>query len=102
MKVAICSGHKFTRIKLKLQIVGMFELPRKRKVPKKMQIGGGEPRNPNSAKQFYKYIYLEVIDFTMSSIQSRFEHRGYKVIQILEALINPNIIEMQVQDMLQV
>lgn len=79
---------------LKLKIVRMSELPRNREDSKKIQIGTDETSYPNLAKEFDKYVYFEVDNFTVSRIQLKFEQKGYIIIQKLWSLVTPNITEM--------
>ena len=61
-------------------------LPRRRKLPKKLEEGseGILFQNP---KDYYQKSYFEAIDFIISSIQERFNQPGYRMYNNIESLI---------------
>ena len=63
------------------------KLPRKRKVPKKIEVRNGEGDMVNNVKTHYCRIYYEGIDLLTSGIRSRFDQPGYRIYSKLEAVL---------------
>lgn len=63
------------------------QLPRKRKVPKRYELGVGEAEFHATPKDMYRQVYFEAIDLAVSSIKDRFEQPGYKVYSNVEQLL---------------
>ena len=62
-------------------------LPRRRKVPRRPEVGSSEPEHPSSPKEYYKQIYYEALDLVINYIQSRFDQPGYAMYKNLETLL---------------
>ena len=58
-------------------------LPRRRKAPKRFQIGSGEPSFPESIADMFRQHYYEALDLLINSIKDRFEQPGYRTYQHL-------------------
>jgi hypothetical protein len=67
--------------------VQQASLPRKRKVPRHIEIGTGEGYYPATPKEYYSQQYFECLDFIVSAIKDRFDQPGYKALQQLENLL---------------
>ncbi len=53
------------------------QLPRRRKVPRRYD--SAEPEYSATLFDYYKRIYFEALDLTVSCIKDRFEQPGYRV-----------------------
>ena len=62
-------------------------LPRRRKVPRRYELGQGEPEYPPTAKDHYRQLYFEVLDLAVTSIASRFDQPGFKIYSNVEQLL---------------
>ena len=62
-------------------------LPRKRKRPKRYEVGDADPHFPDSVKSFYKSVYFNSLDVIVACIQNRFDQPGYAILCQLEALL---------------
>ena len=62
-------------------------LPRKRKLPSHYEPGISSPTFPETPKDYYRQIYFNSLDYTMSCIESRFNQPGYKVYSQIESLL---------------
>ena len=49
--------------------------------------GEAEPEYSDTAQDYYRRIYFEVIDVLVASIQERFNQRGYQMLQKLETIL---------------
>ena len=67
--------------------IGEPVLPRKRKAPKRFEVGSSEGVTPSSAEYHYKVIYLEAIDTIIACIRSRFHQEGFQMYFKLEQLL---------------
>ena len=69
--------------------IGISEpvLPRKRKAPKRFEVGSGEGVTPSSAENHYKVIYFEAIDTVIACIRGRFHQKGFQMYFKLEQLL---------------
>lgn len=75
-------------LKLKEEVdVGEPQLPRKRKLPCRFEQGIAENEYPLSPKDEYRRIYFKAIDLAVSSIQSRFDQKGFKIFSNVEQLL---------------
>jgi len=63
------------------------ELPRRRKTPRRYEVGEGESHFPASVEEHYRRFYFEVLDLAINSIKQRFDQPGYRMYQHLESLI---------------
>jgi hypothetical protein len=62
-------------------------LPRKRKVPKDLEVGSGDNYFSSTIKQHYRQQYFEVSDLAYNGIQDRFDQPGYAIYCTLEAVL---------------
>ena len=62
-------------------------LPRKRRVPQRLEIGTSEGYHPSSLKDHYRTIYYEALDLVVEGIKDRFDPPGYQIYQNLEDLL---------------
>ena len=63
------------------------QFPRKRKRPQRYE-GGDEPAyHPSSPEGHYRQLYYEVLDSAKSSIQTRFNQKGYAIYTQMENLL---------------
>ncbi len=62
-------------------------LPRKRKAPKRLEVGSGDHYHSPTIQEHYRQQHFEAIDLAVSSIQDRFDQPGYAVYRNLEALL---------------
>ena len=54
-------------------------LPRRRKIPRRYEIGTGEGSHPEGVDEYYRSIFFEALDLTVNGIQNRFNQPGYQV-----------------------
>ena len=54
-------------------------LPRRRKVPRRREVGSGEPHFPCTVEEHYRVQYFEALDLLVLCIKERFDQPGYKV-----------------------
>ena len=62
-------------------------LPRRRKAPKRLEVGCGEPYYPQSPKDMYRRFYFEALDLVISAINNRFDQPGYQTYKNLQELL---------------
>ena len=62
-------------------------LPRKRKAPRRYEVGDGESHHSNTVEDHYRQNYFEAIDLAVTSIEDRFNQPGYLLYQNLEELL---------------
>ena len=62
-------------------------LPRRRKAPKRYEIGSSEGDFPLEVEAYYRQIYFEALDLIICGIQDRFDQPGYRVYCKLEDLL---------------
>ena len=53
-------------------------LPRRTRVPRRIEIGTGEPTYPLTAQDYYRRIYFEAIDL-MNAIDQRFDQPSWSL-----------------------
>jgi hypothetical protein len=71
--------------KNEIPLVGEPQLPRKRKVPKRQEIGEHGTRYfPSNPKEHYRHIYFSAMDATIQSIRSRFDQKDFKVYENIQ------------------
>ena len=63
------------------------ELPRKRKLPRRLDDGNAEPEFSSDCKQHFRQQYFEAFDLIVNSITGRFDQIGYKVYKNLQDLL---------------
>ncbi len=61
-------------------------LPRKRKAPRRLEIGDGECYFSATVEDHYRQIYFEALDLAVTSIQDRFDQPSYVMYKNLEQL----------------
>ena len=57
--------------------VGSPKLSRKRKAPRRLQVGCGEPSFAQSPKDLYRRYYFKALDLALEAIRDRFDHAGW-------------------------
>lgn len=62
-------------------------LPRKRKVPKRLEIGSAPPEYCSEPKDHYRRIYFEGLDLLVQAIADRFDQPGYRTYLCLQELM---------------
>ena len=62
-------------------------LPRRKRPPKRYDIGEAIPEYPSTAGDYFRSIYFEVIDLMIATIKNRFEQKGYQMLQKLELIL---------------
>ena len=62
-------------------------LPRKRKAPRRLEVGSGEAFYPSTVMDYYSQQYYECLDFIFNAIKDRFDQPGYKTLKQLENLL---------------
>ena len=67
--------------------IGEPTLPRKRKVPRRFEIGDGEAEFHANVEDHYRSIYYEALDLIIQCIDDRFDQAGYRIYVTLEALL---------------
>lgn len=63
------------------------ELPRKRKAPRRYEVGIGEGTHSTSVEDYYRPQYYEALDVVIASINRRFDQPGYNMYKNLESLL---------------
>ena len=63
------------------------ELPRRKRVPRRFEVGKAEPEYSDTVQDYYRRIYFEVIDVLVASIQERFNQKGFQMLQKLETIL---------------
>lgn len=59
-------------------------LPRKRKAPKRYEVGEAEGYHSPTVEEQYRRYYFEAIDLVTHAIDERFDQPGYATIEILK------------------
>lgn len=62
-------------------------LPRRRKVPRRLEEGEGEGTFAATTEDYYRQIYFEALDLIVTKITDRFDQPGYKVYSNVQNLI---------------
>ena len=62
-------------------------LPRKRKAPRRFEIGDGEGYHSLTVEEHYRTMYFEALDYAVSGIKEHFDQPGYKIYKNLEGLL---------------
>ena len=62
-------------------------LPRRKRVPRRFQVGEAEPEYPKTVQDHYRRIYFEVIDVLVAAICKHFDQQGFQMLQKLETLL---------------
>ena len=61
-------------------------LPRKRKAPRRFEVGSSDGFHSPTVQDYYRYKYFEALDAAISSITDRFNQPGYAIYRNLEEL----------------
>ena len=67
--------------------VGEPAVLRRRKVPKRFDIGTGANEYPATAEDRYRQIYFEALDLVIAFIEDRFDQPGYYTYRSLQDLL---------------
>ena len=67
--------------------IGELELPRRRRVPRRFEMGIAEAEFPSTPEEHYRRIYFEALDLVVACIQERFDQPGYRTYSKLESLV---------------
>ena len=67
--------------------VSLPTLPRRRKVPRRFEVGESEGEYPTEVNDHYRRIYFEAIDLITATIDSRFQQKGFSMLQKLETIL---------------
>ena len=78
--------------------VGEPVLPRKRKAPRRIEIGEGTGDFHTTVVDHYRVIYFEAMDLVIQCIDDRFDQPGYKMYSGLETLLLKGCKQMDHQD----
>ena len=62
-------------------------LPRRRKAPKRLEVGCGEPSHAQSPKDMYRRFYFEALDLVITAVKNRFDQPGYQTYKNLQELL---------------
>ena len=63
------------------------QLPRRRKMPKRYEIGSAETEYSSSPYAYYRAINYEALDLIINCIKNRFDQPGYRVYRQLQDLL---------------
>ena len=76
-------------VKAKAESVDVNEpsMPRRRKMPKRFQIGDAEHFFPQTERDMYRQNYFEAMDLVINCVKNRFDQPGYKVFRNVEELL---------------
>ena len=77
---------KVTHLAVKLE-VSESALPRRRKVPKRLDDGTAAHEYPATAEDHFRQIYYEALDLIISCITDRFDQPGYQIYHKVQDLI---------------
>ena len=67
--------------------VSLPTLPRRRKVPRRFEVEESEGEYPTEVNDHYRRIYFEAIDLITATIDSRFQQKGFSMLQKLETIL---------------
>ena len=64
-------------------------MPRKRKIPKRLETGTSEDESPVTVDQYYRKMYFQAFDLIFNCITDRFDQKGFKVYRkVQDVLLN--------------
>ena len=66
-------------------------LPRRRKVPRRLEVGESEGEYPTTVKDHYRRIYFAAIDHITAAIDNRFQQKGFNMLQKLDYFDYPTM-----------
>ena len=69
--------------------VGAPHLPRRRKVPRRLEVGNVESDDdfPTTPEVHYRHIYFEALDLITACITDRFDQPGYQMYRNVQDLV---------------
>jgi hypothetical protein len=62
-------------------------IPRKRKMPRRYQLGTSDGSHPVTVEDVFRPRYFEAVDLVMASVRERFDQPGYRVLRNVEDLL---------------
>ena len=62
-------------------------LLRKRKAPRRLEVGEGESYHSATIEELYRQKYFEALDLAITGIEERFHQPGYTIYKHLESLL---------------
>ena len=74
------------------------QLPRKRRVPRRLDEGSGPANFPSDCKTHYRQSYFEALDLAINSIQERFDQPDYSIYHHLEDLVLNTVVGKSTQE----
>ena len=79
----------FSAVKIRSEALDVDEpkLPRRRKMPKRLETGTASPEFHSSVEEMYRQIYYEALDLAVNSITDRFDQPGFRVYSNLKQLM---------------
>ena len=79
----------YNDVKAKAESVDVNEpsMPRRRKMPKRFQIGDAEHFFPQTERDMYRQNYFEAMDLMINCVKNRFDQPGYKIFRNVEELL---------------
>ena len=92
------------RVDLKVKSLGVSEpqLPRRRKAPKRYEIGSSAGDFHENPKDYYGQVYYQALDLIVNCIEDRFDQPGYRIYKTLELLLVKACKEEDFEDDLQI
>ena len=78
--------QKVSREAEELKAISKSKLPRKRRVPKRLDDGTAPGDHPPTVDH-YRSIYFQTLDVVINCIESRFDQLGYRSYSCLESLL---------------
>ena len=79
--------QKVSREVEELKAISKPKLPRKRRVPKRLDNGTAPGDHPPTVEDHYRSIYFQTLDVVINCIESRFDQLGYRSHSRLESLL---------------
>ncbi len=62
-------------------------LRRRRRAPKKLEVGSTQPEYPETPEDMYRQVYYEALDLMIMTITDRFDQKDYKIYMQCEELL---------------
>lgn len=92
------------RVDLKVKSLGVSEpqLPRRRKAPKRYEIGSSAGDFHENPEDYYRQVYYQALDLIINCIEDRFDQPGYRIYKTLELLLVKACKEEDFEDDLQI
>ena len=79
--------QKVSREAEELKAISKPKLPRKRRVPKRLDDATAPGDHPPTVEDHYRSIYFQTLDVVINCIESRFDQLGYRSYSCLESLL---------------